>query len=227
MVPTKNVTKEGAEKRRVTSSAKTRRTPLSTPAPAEQTGIVIQQTDLAAPSRQPEQLPARVHEMPPTTEAAEGNPVSLTQLIDDYLAGPGLLRQAVAGMNSQQFLARPIPGKWSTLEVLSHLADFEIVFADRIKRVIAQNEPTLFGSSPDMFAARLAYHERDPGEELQLIELIRKQVARILRTLSRDDLHRRGIHSESGARTLETLCRQITGHIPHHVLFIEEKRASL
>ena len=62
-------------------------------------------------------------------------------LIDDYLAGPGLLRQAVAGMSRDQLLARPIPGKWSTLEVICHLADFEIVGADRIKRVIAENEP--------------------------------------------------------------------------------------
>ena len=59
-------------------------------------------------------------------------------LIDDYLAGPQLLRQAVAGMTNEQFLARPIPGKWSTLEVICHLADFEIVGADRIKRVILE-----------------------------------------------------------------------------------------
>ena len=77
-------------------------------------------------------------------------------------------------------LARPFAGKWSTLEVVCHLADFEIVFADRIKRVIAENNPTMFGGNPDEFAARLAYHQRDAEEELVLIEHIRKQVARIL-----------------------------------------------
>jgi len=44
-------------------------------------------------------------------------------LIDEYLAGPQLLRQAIAGMSREQLLARPIPGKWSTLEVICHLAD--------------------------------------------------------------------------------------------------------
>jgi hypothetical protein len=43
-------------------------------------------------------------------------------------------------MDRSQLLARPIPRKWSTLEVVCHLADFEIVYADRIKRVIAENE---------------------------------------------------------------------------------------
>ena len=96
-------------------------------------------------------------------------------------------------------LARPIPGKWSTLEVICHIADFEIVYADRIKRIIAENEPTLFGGDPTEFAARLAYHQRNPEEELLLIALIRQQVARILRTLKPEDFQRRGIHSTVGA----------------------------
>jgi len=148
-------------------------------------------------------------------------------LIDDYLAGPQLLRQAVAGMSREQLLARPIPGKWSTLEVICHLADFEIVGADRIKRVIAENEPTLFGGDENLFAARLAYHERDAEEELLLIETIRKQVARILRTLKPEDFQRRGIHSEAGPLTLEGFVQRSIKHIPHHVRFIDEKRKAL
>ena len=72
--------------------------------------------------------------------------------IDDYVSGPALLRQTVAGMTQEQLIARPIPGKWSTLEVICHLADFEIIGADRIKRVIAENEPTLFGGDEKVFA---------------------------------------------------------------------------
>ena len=113
------------------------------------------------------------------------------------------------------------------MEVICHLADFEIVYADRIKRVIAENEPTMFGGDPDVFAARLGYHQRNPEDELLLIELIRKQVSGILRTLRPEDFQRRGIHSESGPLTLETLVTRITGHIPHHVRSIEEKRKVL
>ena len=112
-----------------------------------------------------------------TTHGTEDSPMEPTTLIDDYLAGPQLLRKTMAGMPPEQLLARPIPGKWSTLEVVCHLADFEIVFADRIKRVVAENEPTMFGGDPDLFAARLAYHLRNPEEELLLIALVRQQVA--------------------------------------------------
>jgi hypothetical protein len=147
--------------------------------------------------------------------------------IEEYRAGPTVLRKAVAGMSREQLLARPIPGKWSTLEVVCHLADFDIVMADRIKRIIAENEPTMINGDPDLFAARLAYHNRDLEEELSLINLIRKQIACILDSLTEADFQRCGNHSEYGRMTLETLVKRITGHIPHHVGFIEAKRKAL
>ncbi|MCA9266167.1 MAG: hypothetical protein KDA60_20045, partial [Planctomycetales bacterium] len=62
---------------------------------------------------------------------------------------------------------------------------------------------------------------------LQLIEVVRRQVACILRSLDVDDFQRIGKHSEDGPITLQTLLQRITDHIPHHVRFIEEKRQAL
>jgi hypothetical protein len=148
-------------------------------------------------------------------------------LIEQYLAGPGLLRGAVAGMTKDQLLARPVPGKWSTQEVVCHLADYEPIYADRMKRVIALEGPELLRGDPGLFAARLAYDRRDVEEELALIEIARKQMARILRVLTPEDFQRQGGHSRDGVLTLEVLLQRITAHIPHHVRFIEEKRRAL
>ena len=149
------------------------------------------------------------------------------QLIDDYLAGPQTLRAAVAGMTPEQLDARPIPGKWSTRQVICHIADFEPVYVDRMKRVIAENDPWIFGGDPVLFATTLAYGQRDLAVELDFIELARKHMGPILRSLKPEDFQRRGIHSEAGPITLETLLTNITNHIPHHVKFIDEKRAAL
>ena len=149
------------------------------------------------------------------------------QLIDGYLAGPQTLRAAVAGLTAEQLDARPIPGKWSTKQVICHIADFEPVYVDRMKRVIAENEPTLFSGDPNLFATTLAYDERDVAVELDFIALARKHMGAILRALKPEDFQRRGIHSEAGPITLETLLTNITSHIPHHIKFIEEKRAAL
>jgi uncharacterized damage-inducible protein DinB len=148
-------------------------------------------------------------------------------LIDEYLAGPELLRRAVAGMTADELDAAPVPGKWSTRQVVAHVADFEPIYADRMKRVIAEERPTLFGGDPDVFAARLAYAERNVDEELEFIAIVRRHVGTILRAVTPDNFQRCGIHSESGPLSLETLLRTITKHIPHHVAFIDEKRRAL
>ncbi len=148
-------------------------------------------------------------------------------LIATYLAGPQQLRDAVRGMSPDQLDAQPIPGKWSTRQVICHIADFEPVYVDRMKRVIAQEDPTLFGGDPDLFAARLAYQARDVEEELQLIAACRRHMARILNTLRPEEFARRGLHSEAGPMTLEKLLTNIANHIPHHIPFIEEKRRAL
>ncbi len=130
-------------------------------------------------------------------------------------------------MTREQMLARPVPGKWSTLEVLCHLADFEPIFADRMKRVLALDRPPLIGADENRFAATLAYQERDPEEELALIERTRSQMARILRSLPAEVLQRVGVHNERGPLTLEQLLAGAIRHIPHHVKFVHEKRQAL
>ncbi len=153
--------------------------------------------------------------------------MSHAQVIAEYLAGPQKLRAAVTGMTTEQMDATPIPGKWSTKQVICHIADFEPVYVDRMKRVIAENEPKLMNGDPDLFAARLAYDQRDVDVELDFIETTRKHMGAILRSLVPSDFHRRGNHSEAGTITLETLLIWITNHIPHHLKFIEEKRTAL
>lgn len=149
------------------------------------------------------------------------------QLINDYVNGADQLRKAVAGMTDAQLDATPVPGKWSTRQVICHIADFEPVYADRMKRVIAEQQPKLASGDPDLFSASLAYDKRPVQDELDLIAVVRRQMAVILRTLTAEDFQRTGIHSSDGPLTLETLLKRITGHVPHHVQFIAEKRKAL
>jgi hypothetical protein len=153
--------------------------------------------------------------------------MAIESLVGLYLEGPAALRKAVAGMSREQLLARPVAGKMSTLEVVAHLADFEPILAERMKRTIALDRPTFLGADENRFLAALAYHERDLEEELRLIEGTRSQMGRILRVLPSDAWARVGVHNERGERTLEQMVTTAANHIPHHVAFIMEKRKAL
>jgi uncharacterized damage-inducible protein DinB len=150
-----------------------------------------------------------------------------SQLIDDYLGGVKTLLDAVASMSPEQLKARPISGKWSTLEVVCHLSDFEPIMADRMKRVLSHDNPALLGADENRFAKTLAYHDRDLEEELAVVASTRMQLARILRAQPAGAFQRVGVHSERGPRTVEQLLTGAINHINHHVGFVVEKRRAL
>lgn len=151
----------------------------------------------------------------------------IDELIDRYAAGPGELRSAIGDLPESHVRTPAEPGRWSVLQVICHISDFELVYADRIKRILAEDRPTMFGGDPDQFAAKLAYDQRDLQEELDVITSVRRQVTRLLRTLDSVAFERVGIHSDDGPLTLAVLVKRIAGHIPHHAEFIRQKRMNL
>jgi GNAT superfamily N-acetyltransferase len=155
------------------------------------------------------------------------NPTEPLPLIEDYEAGPNLLRAAVAGMTPDELLARPVAGKWSTLEVVCHVSDCEQFFADRLKRTLAMNRPLLVGADGWLYPEAVRYHDRDPEEELGLVALTRRQAARVLRLVPDEAWGRTAVHTETGLVTLRQLLRHAVRHLKHHVRFIEEKRQAL
>lgn len=149
------------------------------------------------------------------------------RLVQEYLAGPQQLRQAVKGMSREQLVAKPVAGKMSTLEVVCHLTDFDPIYVERMKRTICFDKPTILGADENDFARKLCYHERDLEEELKLLEASRGSMARILKKLPLETWSREGIHNERGPLTLQKMVELMNNHIPHHVKFIEEKRKAL
>jgi uncharacterized damage-inducible protein DinB len=151
------------------------------------------------------------------------------ELADTYLKGAADLRTAVAGMTRDQLIARPIAGRWSTLEVVCHIADFEPILAERMKRTLAAHgdPPLLLAADENEFLAALRYHERDLDEELAVIDATRRQMARLIRNLPTDQLQFKAVHSKRGLVTLENVLQMAINHIPHHLPYVAEKRAAL
>jgi hypothetical protein len=108
-----------------------------------------------------------------------------------------------------------------------HIADFDLIYADHMKRVIAESEPKLFDGDGKLLATRFAYDKRDVDEEIRMIKAVRRHMGRILRSIDPCDFQRNGVHSEDGPLTLADLLKRAADHIPHHAQYIEEKRKAL
>jgi uncharacterized damage-inducible protein DinB len=151
----------------------------------------------------------------------------LERLLAKYAAGPDRLRRSIVDVRPDDLDAVPCEGYWSIRQVICHLSDSDSVYADRIKRVLAEDNPTFFDADPNLFCEALYWSERDIDEELQLLTLTRRQILRILRNCPVETFQRTGVHSADGAMTLETLVERIMEHIPHHIRFIEQKISAL
>jgi uncharacterized damage-inducible protein DinB len=145
-------------------------------------------------------------------------------VIEAYLAGPKELRAEVEGLNREQLVSRPVPGKWSILEVVCHLADTDANIAYRIKRVLSEKRPTFERVQPDLKRAALAYHAREVEEELIAFEITRRQIARILSASAPDAWERTAVVGDRGDRTVAQMVNGAVEHLAHHLKFIVEKR---
>jgi hypothetical protein len=149
------------------------------------------------------------------------------ELVAAYEQGIDDLRSAVVGMTAEQVRARPVPGKWSTVECVGHLADTEVFFTDRIVRTIALDRPLLMSADEKLYIERLDYQSFDLEEQLALFTALRRHAVRILRAQPPEAWHRTAVHSGSGLLTLRQLVLQAVRHLRHHLPFIAEKRAAL
>lgn len=148
-------------------------------------------------------------------------------LISAYGKGVEELRLAVAGMTAEQPRSRPVAGKWSTLEVVCHIADCEQYFADRMKRTVAMDRPLLLGADGFHYPEPLRYQDHDLNQELDLVALTRRQMANTLRLVASDAWQRTAVHSETGLVTLRQLLLHAVNHLRHHLRFVAEKRAAM
>lgn len=150
-------------------------------------------------------------------------------VIDRYSAGAQALRQAIDGLSPADLQAAPPAeqadlGRWSIQQVVIHLADSELVYAERIRRVIAEDQPRLWAFDQDLWADRLAYADQSAEDAIALIELLRRQTARMLNAQPDAVFARQGVHNVAGPLSVLDLVTDATQHLEHHVRFIQAKR---
>jgi hypothetical protein len=152
-------------------------------------------------------------------------------LLERYERAPEKLREALAGLGRKELNWKPPKnagiGLWSIHEIVIHLMDSDLIGIDRMKRIAAEDNPLLIGYNETKFAHTLHYHDQSIEHALTILELARKQFARVLRKLPPSAFERTGIHNEVGKVTLGKQVEKYQEHFEYHLGFIEKKRRKL
>jgi uncharacterized damage-inducible protein DinB len=146
-------------------------------------------------------------------------------LIEKYAADGPKLRASIAGLTRDERIAFPVPGTWSIQQIVIHMMDSDLIASDRMKRVAAEDHPTLIGYNETAFANTLFYDQLDPQLACDIFEKNRQLTAEILRRLPDSSFDRAGNHNEYGQVTLAKLLKTYVDHLDHHLKFIRQKRA--
>jgi DinB superfamily len=135
---------------------------------------------------------------------------------------PKQIAAAVSGLPDQVLRYKPSPDKWCILEILGHLVDIEIVYAYRIRQMLADEKPLIAPMDQDAWARNLGYMETPAVESVALYGLNRHYNLRLLHRLKPADLEKSAYHPElKGSVTVARMVEMMAGHGPNHLAQIE------
>jgi hypothetical protein len=140
-------------------------------------------------------------------------------------AAPGKLAKLLKGVGAARARKRPAPSKWSILEIVSHLADSELVAGYRMRAVLGAPGTVIIGFDQDVWVTALHYEKRDLRKAFEQYRTLREANVALLKTLTAAQWKEHGLHSERGVETVETMARMIAGHDLNHFQQIERIRA--
>jgi len=72
---------------------------------------------------------------------------------------PKQIAAAVSVLPEKTLRYKPAPDKWCILEILGHLADMEILYAYRIRQMLADQDPVIAPIDQNAWAKNLGYLE--------------------------------------------------------------------
>jgi hypothetical protein len=124
--------------------------------------------------------------------------------------------QDTAARLGPQGLSRPwAPGKWTGVQVLSHLADVEIAIGFRMRQILAEDGHRVQPFDQDKWAER--YTDVDPELARRSLAAFRQWNLALIRRMTPQDLARRTVHPDRGEETLETVVLLLAGHDLNHL----------
>jgi hypothetical protein len=131
------------------------------------------------------------------------------------------------------FLPEAGVGRWPCRVLLGHLADAELLFVSRMRKVVGEERPILAMWDEEAFIDHGMYGtpQTGPGHPIgafiATVHTLRQWHAGWLLTLGEQAWAREGLHPQKGPQTLRTILEYDVWHVEHHARYLNMKVARL
>ncbi|MFC4599530.1 DinB family protein [Cohnella hongkongensis] len=150
--------------------------------------------------------------------------------IENYVRTHDLLQEAIAGLSDEQLVWKASEKSWSVTEVLTHLADHNLVVSFRLREVLAGSEARLPAFAQDEWVSGQRANAAKAADALDVFRALLLYNSLLFRRLSPEDWNKSGVSFKGQTVTVAAIAQAFIDHVHHHLGQIErikqgEKRA--
>lgn len=153
------------------------------------------------------------------------HPRATSELLARLAGVPKRLERLASGLSPRQAAFRPEPGKWSAKEIVCHLADCELVYGFRYRKILSESDAVLVPFDQDAWASSLRYQELPLKSSLSAFAALRHAHVGLFKMLPAEAWEKSGQHPEYGTLTLKELAGHLADHDQNHIVQLENLRS--
>ena len=128
-------------------------------------------------------------------------------------------------LHGDDLATRPDEATWSTLEYGCHVRDVHRVYAGRLQRMLAEDDPRYENWDQDATALEDRYAEQDPGAVADELRAVGADVEALFAAVVGNQWQRPGRRSDGASFTVESIGRYYLHDIEHHLWDVTGSRA--
>ena len=112
---------------------------------------------------------------------------------------------------------RPDDATWSPLEYACHVRDVHRVYAGRVGRMLAEDDPSYENWDQDATAVEARYADQDPGTVAGELAAAGEELGALFAGVDGDGWSRTGRRSDGASFTVDSIGRYYLHDIEHHL----------
>jgi uncharacterized damage-inducible protein DinB len=143
-------------------------------------------------------------------------------LLHGLAATPVVIDRLMREAKPEDYDRRPDPERFTLREVMAHLADWEPIWLERLRKIQAEENPPLQGYDEGQWAIDHDYDHANVTERQDRFRAGRERLVKFLEELPPEQWERTGQHSQWGALSITALATLILGHDGYHLRQISE-----
>ncbi|KXK14154.1 MAG: putative metal-dependent hydrolase YfiT [Chloroflexi bacterium OLB15] len=106
---------------------------------------------------------------------------------------------------------------WNTVEIISHLADWDGIYATRIRNAVTEDRPMIVPYDPLARFESQGYATRTLSEALLWLTERRTELIDLLRSLESEQWLRKSIHPDDGEMSIYDIAYNVVLHDINHI----------